>query len=349
MKFYLSKIEREVILGSLNAEQRHFLFEKLKRSKQTVFANTLAKNKANSSSPNNELLEQIQSWILVEYIDAGTISSDLKCECGRSLRYQYIVENQKTKEILKFGINHLQEHTGIPPDIAREIIKGISEIDYELDELLFKIQDSWSFTASGLELPVDFTIPPDILEHLNLRLPLLDKQIKRLYLLVQEIKKKEQERQWVESRIEKEGRDLQRIRVNFELQKMNDSHRKEQEIQLMQAKKEREERESQKIKNNIAQLKPYIKSLEFPFDLLELNENQQQVIVAIVESSEGNISVREICEFLIKTRLSSNDRFSSGKPAIFPYVSMFLEFLKSKGKCTLIKGNTDDRIYKAIL
>lgn len=121
MIIHLSKRERDNILQTLPDEQQHFLATFLKRGKKTAFANIMAKEKAGHSTNSEEIAEQ---WEFVDYIDAGpdwNARSTLYCECGRKLRYQYIVKNLKTEEIKKFGIDHFEEHTGIPGSLANKI------------------------------------------------------------------------------------------------------------------------------------------------------------------------------------------------------------------------------------
>lgn len=307
LKFMLDKEERDELLNSLSLQQQEYLKNELKRSKKTAFANVLAKTKGLNTSSDLDLLNQIKSWELIEYIDAGKVTIDLKCECGRPLRYQYIVRNNITNETRKLGINHLVEHTKIPSHIAKEIVRGFSEIDYELDEILYKLKTKWQ---SNLAIPPGIELTETIQHHLNLNLPLLDKQLSQVHRLIKHLNVK--------------NTNFSHTKVKSDNTFPSDNH----------------------IREVINQIKGSIKPLEYSFDENYLTKKQQQFIVAFVETTSEVISARAICELLINLKLTPNKRFSSRKPEIFPYVCMFLEFLSTKGKCIPISKNMDDRTYK---
>lgn len=180
---HLTQQERDSILSSLNEKQQRFITAHLKRGRKTVFANILAKGKA-GLDPIEENSQIAEGWELIDYIDAGPgWQSNPKyfCECGRPLRYQYVLQNTQSGEIKRFGINHFQEHTGISPQLARAIVKGIESIDYEMDEILIKISMNWSLADTDIDgVPPVITIPDDIQSHLDSEIPLLDRQVKRL-------------------------------------------------------------------------------------------------------------------------------------------------------------------------
>src|SRR5690606_25388474 len=110
--------------------QRLFLTEKLKRGKRTVFSNALAMGKGTYLGSDQDLEQEIQQWEFIDLLDGGEGNRPYRCECGMSLRYQYIVKNIRSGEIKKFGRNHFEFHTGIPANIVKDIIKGFESIDY---------------------------------------------------------------------------------------------------------------------------------------------------------------------------------------------------------------------------
>jgi len=118
LKIHLNRRERDEIFSSLNNEQKNFIKSYLKCGKQTLFANELALSKGRFQSSDKELMKELLSWELTDYIDAGRVDPIYKCECGRPLRHQYIVYNNVTNETKKFGSTHLQLHTGISADLA---------------------------------------------------------------------------------------------------------------------------------------------------------------------------------------------------------------------------------------
>lgn len=169
--------ERDEMLSQLNDTQREFLTHYLVRSRRTAFANAMAKEKGHHVPANAEpedIEALLDDWIYTGYKDAGTISPELRCECGRSLRYQHEVKNRKTGEIKKFGIEHLKEHLGIDAAIVAAIKKGFDAIDYELDEILVKLASNWQPAPDSL---IHADLPEHMKQQLSLGLPLLDRQL----------------------------------------------------------------------------------------------------------------------------------------------------------------------------
>ncbi|WP_027084671.1 DUF3895 domain-containing protein [Cohnella panacarvi] len=175
---------RDEWLAALPEEQRHFLSERLTRSRRTAFANAMAADKGfyvpEHAEP-EEIERLLSDWIYAGYTDAGCVSTELRCECGRALRYQHRVEHQTTKETKRFGIEHLKEHLGIGAVVVSAIKKGFDAIDYELDEMLLKIHNGWEPNPDWAKLP---NLPDDIAAHLQQGLPLLERQIQRLNALL---------------------------------------------------------------------------------------------------------------------------------------------------------------------
>ncbi|WP_043931105.1 hypothetical protein [Bacillus sp. EB01] len=192
MIVYLNKSDRDRLMGELNDEQREFLQDSLKRGKRTYYANFIARLKANKGNDLSEqaILDEMTQWELVDYIDGGMVTDELKCECGKSLRYQYIVQNNKTRKILRFGITHFEQHTGFPPHIAKDVVKGLQEVDLEMDEVLSKWQNGWkpSFDLAYTEL-----LPKEMQKQLSLALPLTNRQEEKARDIIREFKKKQAE------------------------------------------------------------------------------------------------------------------------------------------------------------
>ena len=91
---------------------------------------------------------------------------------------QHRVEHKTTNEIKFFGIEHLKEHLGIEASTVALIKKGFDAVDYELDEILAKLQIGWQPDPDLFNRSLNFT--DDIAKHLALGLPLLDRQVRRL-------------------------------------------------------------------------------------------------------------------------------------------------------------------------
>ena len=192
MNYYLSKTERDRIFSMMNLAQQTFLMDELKRGKRTTFANILARDKGEVITE-NMTLDEVESllgeWRLLDVIDAGPgykhVKPPYKCQCGKVLRYQYIIEHLSTQEIRKFGIVHFEEHTGFPPRIIKDITQEFEQIDYELDEILTKYLENWTLQ---LDLPEGFMLPEEIMKVIGLRLPLLDRQVDKLSVKIREYK-----------------------------------------------------------------------------------------------------------------------------------------------------------------
>ncbi|WP_336773645.1 DUF3895 domain-containing protein [Paenibacillus sp. MMO-58] len=176
----LSVEERDQILAQLNDRQRQYLSDYLVRGHRTVFANVMAKEKGfhipEDSDP-AEIERLLQDWIYLGYIDGGHVRVDLRCECGRPLRYQHQVKNKTTGETKFFGIEHLKEHLGIGAAAVAAVKKGFDAIDYELDELLTKWRNKWVMDPELLQVD---SIPTPVAVQIKLGLPLLEKQIRHL-------------------------------------------------------------------------------------------------------------------------------------------------------------------------
>lgn len=68
----------------------------------------------------------------------------LKCECGKNLRYQYILRSSSGKE-LKLGVTHFAQHAGIPQNIARQIHSRLNKVMIFRDEILTKYSQGQRF------------------------------------------------------------------------------------------------------------------------------------------------------------------------------------------------------------
>jgi len=164
---------------SLSADQKLVLDEHVIRGKKTKWLNVWAK-KLGRELTDEELnnpdqpMQKYLVWRLIGFEDSLMINPNTKCECGRSLRYRYTVENVATKKTYKLGIKHLQDHMGLSPELVKAIAKGLNVIDLEKDELLTKIINHWTIP---IEIPANFKLPSDIISQLRVNLPLLDRQV----------------------------------------------------------------------------------------------------------------------------------------------------------------------------
>lgn len=306
--------ERESLLAQLTEQQRIFLQEQLRRGKKTVFANEMAKNKGivlpeNATSEEIELL--LDEWILDDYIDNGFVNTNTPCECGRPLRYQYVVRHKTTNEIRRFGINHFEEHTGIPGSLVHLIQKGFYKIDYELDEILQKVSAGWNIAEEVPLIPEGLVLPSDIQNHIDFDLPLLDRQNKRLKILIDEY--------LIEQSLQKPQQENSSTADPF----VDYTDQFEFELFDISAKPK--------------------KTPTKTIDEKTLSNDLKETILDYLETVS---STRIICELLIKNQQAPKERYLTGKPKIYPFVSMFLDQLVTKGIIILKeKQSYDDRHY----
>lgn len=61
----------------------------------------------------------------------------LYCQCGRRLKYQYVVKSKATGKTMGLGIQHFKDHLNIPQQVATEIVQRLNNVDFALDELLW--------------------------------------------------------------------------------------------------------------------------------------------------------------------------------------------------------------------
>jgi hypothetical protein len=320
MNLVLTVDERESLLSLLTDQQRTFILEHVKRGKKTIFANELAKDKGlvlpiEASTEDIEML--LDEWVLEDYIDNGFINPETPCECGRPLRYQYIVKHKSTNEIRRFGITHFEEHTGIPAEIVSAIKKGFSVIDYEMDDLLSKIKSNWSLDDKELFIPDGFIFPKEIRNHLDNQVPLLDRQIQHLRKLVSQFRDARVSIKQDVPEIKKE--------FNWDLDSPMEDEQVSFEFDLF------EEKETKSSTT----------------ESLPINNLSGPIKDKILKYLRTVSSTRVICELLIKNHIVANQRYITGKPKIYPYVCFFLEGLVSQGELYLEDTNGhEDRFYK---
>ena len=180
-----SSEELDAAYESLLAEQKLFLDEEVIRGKKTNWLNVWAKKLGRELTEKelknpDQTMQKYLEWRLIGYEDSLRVNPNTKCECGRALRYRYTVENINTKKTYKLGIVHLQDHTGMSPELVKAITQGLKKIDLERDEILTKVIDEWTMPFS---LPSKLEIPPDIANQLEIGLPLLERQVAKLYKL----------------------------------------------------------------------------------------------------------------------------------------------------------------------
>lgn len=124
---YFTSEERRNIIRTLSKSQRSALHIFSKLSQQSYFANVLASYKGT------------ETYIFDGYIDHGGVRGNVTCLCGKPLRYEFILRDVNNGGKISLGKTHFQRELNIPDHIARQVHKGIHQINIELDEILDKL------------------------------------------------------------------------------------------------------------------------------------------------------------------------------------------------------------------
>lgn len=184
-KKYLDKCY-QAIYCSLNKDQKEVFNNFIKIGYQTKWAYKFAKDKGYLYDELNynenieiEELEKDIEWRLEDYVDHFEVNKDIKCVCGKSLRHEYKLLHVPTNKIMILGSTHLEQHTNISKEDVQEIMRNFREIDKEKKEILEKVYENKDMDIiSKVENGFDF--PKDMIKQIEVGLPLLDRQIKRL-------------------------------------------------------------------------------------------------------------------------------------------------------------------------
>lgn len=173
---------RDLAMSQLTADQQDFIMNTLRRGKRSVWLNVLAERKGIVIAPEDdeeEIARKIGGWILERFHDRG--EKDGRCECGTPIRYEYHVMHMESGDHLCLGSTCIEQYTGLDAKTVDAVIKGMKVFDLEKDEILGKVINNWTLPFN---IPQDFTLPIDMKQHLDLELPLLDRQVSRLKKLI---------------------------------------------------------------------------------------------------------------------------------------------------------------------
>jgi len=375
-KYELTMEQRDDIMGRLTEEQRHFLHHILVRGRRTRFARQLARMKF-QFIPEEVTLEELEAiideWDYVNFIDSGTVSPHTRCECGRALRYQHEVLHVPTNTRKFFGIDHLQLHTGIDAQAVSAILNGFDVLDGEMNELLCKCRDGWQLHVHlHLPLPDGFELPGDIQEHIDMKLPLLDRQLLRLKNKLREFEKAQREAESPHP-----ARTARQPLPEETSGRQMDSG-PGTEFSPLPDEAEKHEAEYDLFSLFATNSTPYTVSDEgqgaFLFDFepetakqpehtfaeplgqsysasssagpFHLSPQAEQIIKDALPI--GRVSAKAVAEFLIERRLAPDKRFSTGKPDVYIAIAAYLDKLCREGHCLLTESSPEDRIYEKL-
>lgn len=177
----LTEAEVDEIYQLLTPKQRQYIDSFTKRSKKSKWLEVLALKKGiivTEEMDNEQLARAVDDWVLVDILDGGCGNRPFRCECGMSLRYQYIVTHKKQNKTYKLGETCLGNYTRLTPEVIRDIKMGFHTIHLERDELLLKI---YRGEKTDIKEFAGIEIPPSYLEQIEHDIPLLDKQLQKLH------------------------------------------------------------------------------------------------------------------------------------------------------------------------
>ena len=173
----LSKKHLEETMSVLTEEQKDYLENRLKIRRKSEWLQILATYKGVDITNDmnvDEIEDKIDDWILIDCLDGGYKRRPYKCDCGQSLRFQYIIQNKKEGEVRKLGEHCFEKYLSLPASVIKDVKSGMYNIHLERDEILTKLRQKVFFPLSNY---LHLKLPSYIVEQYELGLPLLDRQI----------------------------------------------------------------------------------------------------------------------------------------------------------------------------
>ncbi|WP_227938578.1 hypothetical protein [Alkalihalobacillus deserti] len=173
----LAQKEVEAIMSKLNDEQVYFLTHRMKIKKKSRWLQVLANYKGidiNETMSHQDIEGKIKDWVLIDILDGGYKKRPHKCDCGQSLRFQYLIQNKKEGAVRYLGENCFENYLSLPSSVIKDVKNGMYAIDLERDDILVKYKKNLFYPlASYLHL----SLPQDIIDQYEAGLPLSDNQI----------------------------------------------------------------------------------------------------------------------------------------------------------------------------
>jgi len=233
----LSQNERERLLSQVTEAQRDFLLNKVKRGKRTIFGNIMVNEKISVIKTVDVTLQEdekeVLDWTITDFVDFGKGNRFGKCACGLTLRFMFTVKHLKTGKTIKYGKDHLSEFLNIGVKEIKGIISDLSAIDYELDQLLLKIESNDYGYEIFYKVSDKMEVPKDIKEHIEAKVPFLDSQINRLYRNFEKLRDAE----WIEERRAIFDSEQQRLHLEKERKEAMLQERKEKDREILEITK----------------------------------------------------------------------------------------------------------------
>ncbi|MFI8716189.1 hypothetical protein [Brevibacillus brevis] len=319
----LNELIRDEVISRLLPEQKDFIDNQMRRGKRTQWLNIMAEIKGISlidSDDYDTIVSKVGGWVLSNYQDRGV--RDQKCECGRPIRHVYHVTNLDTRDELILGSKCIQDYTNLDAATVGRIKRGMESIDLERDEILRKIEDGWRLPFF---VPDDLELPTDIREHLSVGLPLLDRQVARLNVLLQNYARQRPSRASDDkSRTEDYQVDLfttffdEPTSVSDEI--LTKSNRERVPGRLV----------SEQMENQIPHT--WINAIE-------------RCLKSLTHTSQKSVTALDVANIVANELGLQHDRYLTGKPRTYYLVALYLDEKTYTGNLELVSASHDNRLY----
>jgi|tagenome__1003787_1003787.scaffolds.fasta_scaffold20947881_1 hypothetical protein len=190
MQLPLSQEQVDGIWKTLTLEQQNWINKYINQRKRDKWFEALALRKGivlDDQMSDEQKRNMVDDWELMEVLDGGEGNRPFKCECGKPLRYQYIVYHKSKDETYGLGSTCIEHYTGLQSDVVRDIKSGILQINTKRDELLIKIQAK-QFTDLIRYIEKGIEIPESISKQVQIGIPLFNDQLHDLEKSLEELK-----------------------------------------------------------------------------------------------------------------------------------------------------------------
>lgn len=305
--FVLSEDERDSILATLSQEQRDFIDQQLKKQRRKAFMFELAKRKGRfiTDAMNDAEIQQIvEDWTLLELHDAGPDYRETHV-----LRYQYVIRNNITGDILHLGETHLEQHAKIDAATAKAIVRGLELSNVETDERLTNVARGLKFEDQIRErLPDDFDLADAIAEVIAVGLPLIRHEVEQVTRAMDEYRRREFEKRRLQALNERPAFQPAPLRPSRGLFSDDDD-------------------EVSNYGSNPTLTASAISEIK------RLMGTGMQSVVAL-------------SEVLAHSGYGSKERYTTGRLRLYPLICIHLEQARSEGRAELLSASTDDRTYR---
>ena len=179
MQLPLSQEQVDSIWKILTLEQQQWIDEFTSQRKRDKWFEALAKRKGivlEQNMTDEEKRKIVDDWELVKILDGGEGNRPFKCECGKSLRYQYTVFHPSENKTYDLGSTCIEYYTGLSAAVVRDIKNGILLINTMRDEFLIKI---WKKEITNLDKYIEqgVVVPESIQQQVKIGIPLFKEQL----------------------------------------------------------------------------------------------------------------------------------------------------------------------------